>query len=151
MRDIVVTILAIHNLVLNILSYSRLNMVSGVYRILTGAALCVFTLTAGERHAQSGFPIQHWYDESLVTGTVQILRGTIDVCLPFGWLINTGLDGVNVGASIVRFLRDPYEFDQLRYRGRPLQPHDDPLASKFLMFVNTAATISLFIRAFTRC
>lgn len=144
-RDIAVTILAIHNLVLNILSYSHLNMFSGVCRILTGASLCIYTLTAGERRAQEGFPIQHWYDESLVTGAAQIMRGMIDVCIPFGCLVNTALDGVNAGARIIRFFNDPYEFDSARYRGRAIRQHSDPLSSQFLMCVNAVAMPILFI------
>lgn len=149
-RNIAVTILAIHNLALNISSYSRFYMFSGICRILTGTALCVFTLTAGERRAQEGFPIQHWYDESLVTGAAQIIRGTIDVCVPFGCLINTVLDGVNAGAGVIRFLNDPYEFDELRYRDHRLRLHNDPLSSQFLMFVNAMAMSILFVAAFTR-
>jgi hypothetical protein len=125
-------------------------MFSGICRILTGTALCVFTLAAGKRRAQEGFPIQHWYDESLVTGAAQIMRGVIDVCTPFGCLINTALDGVNAGAGVVRLLNDPYEFDQLRYRNHPTRPYSDPLSSQFLMFVNAVAMPILFIAAFIR-
>lgn len=149
-RDIAVTILAIHNLVLNILSYSRYYIFSGICRILTGAALCVFTLTTGQRQAQEGFPIQHWYDESLVTGVGQILRGVIDVSVPVGCLINTVLDGVNAGARVIRFLRDPYEFDRPFYRNNPHRQHSDPLSSSFLMTVNAIVMPILFVTAFTR-
>lgn len=144
-RGLVVTILAIHNLVLNILSYTHFYVVSGIYRILTGVSLCVFTLTAGERHAQEGFPIQHWYDEALVTGAAQILRGMIDICVPFGHLVNTVLDGVNTGIAFARFWNNPFVSKQCYHDGMSHGPYSDPISSQFLMFVNAIAISILFL------
>lgn len=142
LRDIFVTILAVHNLVLNILSYGFYTRIySGVCRILTGASLCIFTLSSGNRRAEEGFPIQHWYDECLVTGAAQMIRGAIDLCLPWGCLLNAGLDGLQAVGSVARFVKNPFEFEP---KGGVRWPHQNPSSSQVLMFVNAVAIPILF-------
>lgn len=145
LRDIIVTVLAIHNVALNILSYSCLYIVSGIARILTGTALCVFTLTQGKRQGKEGFPIQQWYDEALVTGSAQVLRGVIDVFVPFGCLVNTAIDGVSFGMAMARFMKNPYEYDIGGYRNGKRVVHDDPPATHLLMSINAIALPALFL------
>ena len=75
-RNVVVTLLKVHNLTSNILGYiPGVSVVSGCVRMGTGLLMCAVTLGVGERDAMQGVIIGHWYDECLLTGITQIGRG----------------------------------------------------------------------------
>ncbi len=98
-RDVIVTLLRVHNLCLNILGYiPGISTVSGSIRTLTGASLCIATLISGDRKAKTGLIIGPWYNEALTTGIAQAARGILEALLPFGSAINLFLD---VEASIL--------------------------------------------------
>ncbi len=105
-RNVVVTFFKIHNLTLNILGYlPGMSAVSGCVRIGTGCILCTITLLYGQREAESGLIIRHFYDEALLTGITQIARGALEALIPFGWIVNASLDAlgslVNLHSRIV--------------------------------------------------
>jgi len=92
-RDIVVTALRLTNLTLNVLGYiPAVSFFSGMARIGVGLSICALTLAVGQRNAQQGIIIQHWYDEALLTGISQIARGVLEAFVPFGWAANAALD-----------------------------------------------------------
>lgn len=101
-RNILVTLLKLHNLILNTLGYCsklspKIPFVSGFVRVLSGVGLCVGTLTFGDRHASQGILIRHRYDEALLTGMAQIVRGILTTALAtnsYGWVVNASLDGL---------------------------------------------------------
>jgi len=94
-RNVVVTLLKVHNLTLNILGYiPGISVVSGSLRIGTGLLMCVVTLAVGERDAEQGVIIGHWYDEALFTGVSQIGRGIFEAFVPFGRTVNAILDSI---------------------------------------------------------
>lgn len=103
-RNVLVTFLKAHNLILNILGYSRNSRISGCVRIGTGLIMCSVTLAIGERKATSGVIIRHWYDETLLTGITQIVRGALEAFAPSGRVVNALLDVVatvpNLGKEI---------------------------------------------------
>jgi hypothetical protein len=105
-RDVIVTGLRIHNICLDILGYFRdVSGISGYIRMFSGLTLCVVTLTVGNRRAQEGFLIQHWYDEALVTGLSQIARGALEAFIPYGRVINLSLGFI---ATLLPYPQDRY-------------------------------------------
>lgn len=95
-RDVVITLLRIHNLTLNILGYMdpRIACISGCVRAVTGLLFVAVTLTVGDRNAKKGHLIQHWYDEALLTGVSQIARGMLEAFVPYGRVVNLAADVV---------------------------------------------------------
>lgn len=99
-RNVVVTLLKVHNLTLNVLGYiPGVSVVSGSFRIGTGLLMCAATLAIGERDAQTGVIIGHWYDEALLTGAAQVGRGILEAFVPFGSMVNLTLDSVGTALN----------------------------------------------------
>lgn len=96
-RDLIVTLLRVHNLFLNILGYlgGRIAIASGILRILSGVVIVGTTLAIGDRNAQRGAIIGHWYDEAIMTGIAQISRGILEAFIPYGRAVNAGLDTIS--------------------------------------------------------
>lgn len=104
LRHGVVTFLKIHNLTLNILGYiPGVSLFSGSVRIGTGLIMCGLTLVVGDKKAQGGVIIGHWYDEALATGITQIARGALEAFVPYGWIANASLDVV---ATVFNLLQE---------------------------------------------
>jgi hypothetical protein len=104
-RDVLVTILKTHNLMLKILGYIPVvSTISGCARIGTGLLMCGVTLAVGDRNATQGAIIGHWYDEALLTGVTQIGRGILEAFVPFGRIANASLDTIatvwNIGQEL---------------------------------------------------
>lgn len=94
-RDVLVTLLKIHNLTLNILGYiPGVSFFSGCLRVGLGLMICAVTLAIGDPHARKGLIIGHWYDEALITGVTQIVRGALEAAGSIGHIINAALDVV---------------------------------------------------------
>jgi hypothetical protein len=92
-RDVVLSLLRIHNLTLNILGYiPGISFFSGCTRMVTGLLFTATTLAIGDRNARAGIIIGHWYDEALLTGIAQIARDALEALAPFGRIINATLD-----------------------------------------------------------
>lgn len=125
-RDVVVTGLKIHNLILNILGYiPGVAVVSGCLRIGTGLLMCAFTLAVGERDAEQGVIIGHWYDECLLTGITQMGRGVLEAFVPFGRIANASLDGIATILNVAKELNNASACNGCgRYRNH--RPHPDP-------------------------
>lgn len=111
-RDQIIQVLKIHNLCLGILGYLPvISALSGVVRMFTGSALVGFTLCVGDRNAQRGIIIQHWYDEAILTGVAQVVRGAFEAIVPLGRLANLCLDfigslrGMQIRADMIREIR----------------------------------------------
>lgn len=94
-RNALVTFFKVHNLTLNVLGYiPGVSVVSGCMRMGTGLIICTVTLAIGERNATRGAIVGHWYDEALLTGITQIVRGALEALVPFGWVANASLDTI---------------------------------------------------------
>jgi hypothetical protein len=92
-RDVIVTCLRLHNATLNVLGYiARTSRVSGCIRMISGFLICATTLAIGDRKAERGVIIQHYYDEALLTGIAQMFRGAMEAFVPHGKVINATLD-----------------------------------------------------------
>lgn len=101
-RNAIVALLRVHNLTLNILGYLqnpisstvpfKPALFSGSARMVSGLGICVATLALGERNANQGIIIQHWYDEALVTGVAQVARGALEAFVTNGHKINLFID-----------------------------------------------------------
>jgi hypothetical protein len=101
-RNLVVTLLRAHNLCLNILGYiPGVATFSGCARMLTGASICLLTLSVGERDAQQGVIIGHWYDEALNTGVAQVARGATEAFMPYGRIVNLSLDVIGTISNLI--------------------------------------------------
>lgn len=103
-RDVLITVLRIHNFTLNVLGYiKKTSLYSGCFRMFTGLSICVLTLTYGDPKATKGAIIGYWYKEALLTGVTQIARGAIEAFVPYGRVVNAGLDVictfVNIASS----------------------------------------------------
>jgi len=102
-RNTLVTFFKVHNLTLNILGYiPGVSTVSGCIRMGTGAIMLAYTLAVGDRNASEGVIIQHWYDEALQTGGVQITRGFTEAIVPFGRTANFFLDVIGTICNLGR-------------------------------------------------
>ncbi len=106
-RDIIVTCLRLHNATLNILGYMpRTSRVSGCIRMISGFLICATTLAIGERRAERGVIIQHYYDEALLTGITQMFRGAMEAFAPYGRVINASLDVIATFVNLVNIAAD---------------------------------------------
>lgn len=125
-RDVLVTVLRVHNLTLNILGYIPvISVVSGVLRIGTGLLMCGITLAIGDKNAEQGPIIGHWYDEALLTGMTQIARGALEAFFPFGRLANAVLDTIGTVSNIMKQLENASVCQGcMRYRNHG--PYADP-------------------------
>lgn len=106
--------------------------VSGCVRIGTGTAMCALAIYFGERNAATGFIIGHLYDETLLTGVTQIMRGAIEAFAPFSLLLNGSLDILGTFANIthacsnVEPVRGSDEAVVNAHLPRGVRPHEDP-------------------------
>ena len=136
-RDLVVTVLRIHNLSLNILGYiPGINLISGAVRMLTGTLMVVLTLALGERDAEEGLIIRHWYDEALVTGIAQVVRGALEAFAPFGRPFNLALDIVGTAVNMMGVASLVSQFSL--HSHDPNQPYKDPSYAGLLQVLNFA-------------
>lgn len=88
-RNILVTLLRIHNLVFNILGYiPGVSSVSGCVRMATGTMMCAVALLKNDKDSL----IARRYDELLFTGLAQIARGAFEALVPYGFVANGILD-----------------------------------------------------------
>ncbi len=127
-RNVVVTVFRIHNLTLNILgNLSTTRFYSGCTRIAIGVSICAVTLVRGDRHAQQGAIIGRWYDEALLTGMAQIVRGILEAFIPNGQLVNASFDVIatvfNLGSEVTTECACPRCFAQ---QGGPVGPYPEP-------------------------
>lgn len=138
LRDHVVTFFRVHNLALNILGYiPGISLVSGCVRIASGLAISITTLAIGDRNAQRGAIIGHWYDEALLTGISQVARGVLEAFVPFGWIANAVMD---MGATCYNIGQEISTTSTctgcMEYSSHG--PHPDPEYPFLLRFLNLA-------------
>lgn len=108
MRDTVVTVLRIHNLALNVLGYIPIiSVFSGCIRILTGLAIGEATIAFGDRDADRGMIVGHWYDEALCTTVAQISRGVLEAFVPMGMTYNLILDAIGTVINLANIYIGP--------------------------------------------
>lgn len=127
-RNVLVTLLKLHNLTLNILGYCgalspKIPIISGCVRVLSGVAICLGTLGIGDRYASQGLIIGYWYDEALLTGMAQIIRGILTVALatiPYGWALNASLDALGTFHNLSHMVQGSTR------KGFGLPPHSEP-------------------------
>ena len=123
-RNCLVSFLRTHNLVLNILGYIPITQFfSGLTRMGTGLSIVVLTLCVGNRRADQGLIIGRWYDEALLTGICQIARGALEALVPFGWVINAGLDA---GFTVLNLFREGMTLTDAAPDVCAFCPHPDP-------------------------
>lgn len=134
LRNVLVTFLKLHNLILNVLGYCgeidpKIPFISGCVRVLSGVSICVVTLAVGDRDASKGMIIGRWYDEALLTGMAQIVRGVLTAALathPYGWAVNASLDVLGTFYNLTHILNNM----SIGSLGNPQlhvnAPHSDP-------------------------
>jgi hypothetical protein len=130
-RNVIVTLLRVHNLCLNILGYiPGVSRFSGCARMLTGVSICLFTLSVGDRNASKGVVVGRWYDEALATGIAQIARGATEAFMPYGRVVNLSLDLIGTINNLFVELDDRYpqlELDADKLTNSPYAfPYPDP-------------------------
>ena len=126
-RDLLVTFLKIHNLILNIFGYiSQCSPISGCIRMGTGIMMCSVTLAFGERRATNGMIIGRWYDEALLTGITQIARGALEAFASFGWKANVSLSAIGTILSLGKAFSTAIEHDS-KFNFKGCRPHRPPV------------------------
>lgn len=137
-RDTVITSLRVHNLLLNLLGYiKKTALFSGCARILSGSSIFLLTLCIGERDAEKGAIIGHWYDEALTMGVAQVARGAIEAFMPYGRIVNLSGDII---ATIVNVFEEAGALSVCTgclgfVNHEPYEDPDYPLPLRFLNFV----------------
>ena len=116
MRNIVVTLLRVHNLVLNVAAFTTYHVTGSYIRICSGIVMAMTTLLFGDPNALSGMIIGRWYYEAISTAIMQIIRGLLD--LYFAGFINLVLDIVFSLFNLAVFLleeRDTVAHNDVQY------------------------------------
>ena len=84
-----------------------ISTVSGSMRIGVGVVLLVTNLCIGDPCAHKGVIIGPYYDRLLVMSIIQIYRGITEVFVPFGNIINGGLDFSGFVIDLYDMVGDP--------------------------------------------
>ncbi|MFI5342687.1 MAG: hypothetical protein ACHQUC_00530 [Chlamydiales bacterium] len=143
-RDVIITFLKIHNLTLNILGYmSKFSPISGCVRIVSGCAIIATTLTIGDPKARKGVIIDRWYSEALLTGVAQVARGVFEAFVPYGKIINAGLDVIGTVVNLLKIASNTHigcaeceRLSDIDQRSPNEEPHPGPNYYLPLMFLD---------------
>lgn len=127
LRNVVVTALRVNNGVLNVLGYiPGVSLVSGSLRMAIGAGFIGVTLAIGDRKANNGAIIGHWYDEAIKTGIAQITRGALEALVPFGWIANASLDVIATPFNLSKEIEGSLTCEEcMMMGGNHIRPHQD--------------------------
>src|SRR5687768_3373199 len=101
-RSLLVTVLRVHNLVLNVLGYiPGISFYSGHVRMATGLAMCA----VAQLHLKNNNDIymEEYYVETLQTGIAQIARGALEAYFQYGPYFNAFLD---VSSTLVNVFKE---------------------------------------------